>query len=90
MRSKTSNDIFVTIGHVPETITKGTTANTSHMAEFGWYDWVMFQDNVLTYYPNDKLVLGRYLGLAIDMGPALTANILIDNGQFVCCLLGDS
>jgi hypothetical protein len=50
----------------------------------------MFQDNVLTYYPNDKLVLGRYLGLAIDIGSALTANILIDNGQFVCCLLGDS
>jgi hypothetical protein len=40
MRSKTSNDIFVTIGHVPETITKGTTADTSHIAEFVWYDWV--------------------------------------------------
>ena len=50
----------------------------------------MFQDNVLTYYPNDKLVLGRYLRLAIDMGFALTANILIDNGQFVCCLFGGS
>ena len=50
----------------------------------------MFQDNVLTYYPNDKLVLGRYLGLAIDMGFALTANILIDNLQFVCCLFGGS
>ena len=50
----------------------------------------MFQDNVLTYYPNDKLVLGCYLGLAIDIGSALTANMLIDNGQFVCCLLGDS
>ena len=40
MCSKTSNDIFVTIGHVPETITTGTTADTSHIAEFVWYDWV--------------------------------------------------
>ena len=44
----------------------------------------------LLNYPNDNLVLGRYLGLAIDMGFALTANILIDNGQFICCLLGGS
>ncbi len=50
----------------------------------------MFQDNVLTYYPNDKLVLGHYLELAIDMGSALTTNIVLDNGQFIRCLLGDS
>ncbi len=85
MRSNTSNDIFVTIGHVPETIMKGTTADTSHIAEFGWYDWVMFQDNVPAY-PDDKLVLGHYLEPAIDMGSALTATILNDNGQFVCCV----
>ncbi|KAL3822681.1 hypothetical protein ACHAXA_009563 [Cyclostephanos tholiformis] len=75
------NDIFVTIGQVPETIMKWTTADISHIAEFGWYDWVMFQDNVLTY-PDDKLVLGHYLGPAIDMGSALTAKILNNNGQF--------
>ena len=44
MRSNMSNDVFfVTIGHVPETITKGTTADTSHIAEFGWYDCVCFK-----------------------------------------------
>ena len=81
MCSRTSNDIFcVTIGHVPETIIKGTTADTSYIAEFGY----------VPTYPDDKLVLGRYLEPAIDMGFALTANILIDNGQFICCLLGGS
>jgi hypothetical protein len=82
--SNTSNDIYMTNGQVPETIMKGTTANISHIAEFGWYDWVMFRDNVPTY-PNDKVVLGHYLGPAINMGSALTAKILKDNGQFVCC-----
>jgi hypothetical protein len=77
VRSNTSNDIYMTNGQVPETIMKGTTANISHIAEFGWYDWVMFWDNVPSY-PDDKLVLGRYLGPAINTGSALTAKILKD------------
>jgi hypothetical protein len=40
--SCTSNDIYMTAGQVPETIMTGNTANISHIAEFGWYDWVMF------------------------------------------------
>jgi hypothetical protein len=50
----------------------GQTADISHKCEFGWYDWVMFRDNVSTY-PDDKLTLGRYLGPATDVGSALTA-----------------
>jgi hypothetical protein len=34
-------------------------------------------------YPEDKVVLDRYLGPSIDVGPALTAKILKDNGQIV-------
>ena len=83
VRSNTSNDIFVTNGQVPETIMKGSTADISHIAEFGWYDWVMFRDNIPSY-PDDKLILGRYLGPALDTGSALTAKILKSNGQFVC------
>jgi len=83
VRSNTSNDIFVTNGQVPETIMKGSTADISHIAEFGWYDWVMFRDNIPTY-PDFKLTLGRYLGPALDTGSALTAKILKSNGQFVC------
>ncbi len=81
--SNTSNDIYMTIEQVPETIMKGTTTDISHIAVFSWYNWIMFHDNVPTY-PNDKLVLGRYLSPAIDMGSALTAIILKDDGQFVC------
>jgi hypothetical protein len=83
VRSCTSNDIYMTAGQVPKTIMTRNTANISRIAEFGWYNWVMFCDNE-PYYPDDKLILGRYLGPAIDTGSALTAKILKLNGVFVC------
>ena len=60
----------------------GSTADISHICEFAWYDWVMFRDNIPTF-PDDRLVLGRYLGPAINIGSALTAKILKFNGQVV-------
>jgi hypothetical protein len=83
IRSSTCNDIYMTNGEVPETIMTGSTADISHICEFGWYDWVMFRDNVPSF-PDNKLVLGCYLGPATDVGSALTAKILKSNGQTVC------
>jgi hypothetical protein len=60
-------------GKVPETIKTGSTANISHIYEFGWYDWVMFRDIVPTF-PDVKLTLGQYLGPATDVGSALTVS----------------
>ena len=34
-------------------------------------------------FPGDKLVLGRYCGTIIDVGTALTAKIMRNNGQQV-------
>ena len=44
----------------------------------------MFRRDNTPTYPDDKLILGRYLGPATDVGSALTAKILKSNGQFVC------
>ena len=41
-----------------------------------------FRDTNETF-PNDKVVLSRYLGPSIDVGPALTAKILKMNGSVV-------
>ncbi len=82
IRSNMSNDIYMTSGEVPETIMTGSTADISHICEFAWYGWVMFRDNIPTF-PDDRLILGRYLGPAIDIGSALTAKILKSNGQIV-------
>jgi hypothetical protein len=76
--SRTSNDIYITAGQMPETIMTGNTADISHIAEFGWYDWVIFLDNKPSY-PDNKLNLGCYLGPAIDTESALIAKILKSN-----------
>jgi hypothetical protein len=76
------NMIYATNGQVPETIMTGTTADISHISEFGWYDWVMFRDNTPTF-PEDNIVLGQYLGPATDVGGMMTAKILKENGQFI-------
>jgi hypothetical protein len=83
VRSCTSNDIYMTAGQVPKTIMTGNTINIIHIAEFGWYVWVMFRDNEPSF-PDDKLILGRYLLPAIDTGLALMAKTLKSNGVFVC------
>jgi hypothetical protein len=84
IRSLTSNYVYMTNGKVPETIKTGSTANISHICEFGWYDWVMFRDKNVPTFPDVKLILGRYLGPATNVGSALTAKILKSNGQNVC------
>jgi hypothetical protein len=81
--SCTSNDMYTTANQVPETIMTGDTADISHIAEFTWFDWVMFRDNV-SAYPNDKMTLDGYLGPATDTGSALMSKIFKANGQFVC------
>jgi hypothetical protein len=66
IHSHSVNTIYTTNGQVPETIMTGTTADISHISEFGWYDWVMFRDNTLAF-PEDNIVLRRYLGPATDV-----------------------
>ena len=82
IRSCTTNSIYMTAGQVPETIMTSDTADISRICQFGWYDWVMYHDP--TKFPDDKFVLGKYLGPAIDVGSMQTAKILMPNGQYVC------
>jgi hypothetical protein len=72
----------MTAGQMPKTILSDGTADISQFCEFGWYDWVMFRDTV-PQYPDDKMILGRWLGLAIDIGSTLTMKILKRNGHVV-------
>ena len=42
----------------------------------------MFRDEPVKY-PDDNPVLGRFLGIAIDVGPAMTAKLLKSNGEVI-------
>jgi hypothetical protein len=80
-KSHTAGNHYELNGECPETVLSGETANISEFSEYGWYDWVKFRDTTVPY-PEDKLILGRYLGPSTDIGPAMTAKILKGNGQY--------
>ena len=82
IRSCTANTVFSNGGEVPETLVSGETADISPFAEFEWYEWVRFLDTSVSF-PEAKETLGRYLGPALGVGPAMTARILKKNGRVV-------
>jgi hypothetical protein len=52
----------------------------STISEYAWYEWVKFRDTAAKF-PVSKIQLGRDLGAAIDIGPAMTHKILQKNGM---------
>jgi hypothetical protein len=74
-------DIYGLQGEVPETVVTGQTANISPIAEFSWYQWVLYY-NEKAQYPDDKQKLARWLRPSFDVGSALCAKLLKENGQY--------
>ncbi len=84
IQSNTAWDIYKLQGETPETLMSGETPDISQFCELSFYEWVMVRDegeNVA--YPNENPILGRYLGVATDVGPAMTAKILKSNGEVI-------
>jgi hypothetical protein len=52
----------------------------STIAEYAWYEWVKSRGTAAKF-PVSKIQLGRDLGAAIDIGPAMTRKILKQNGS---------
>ena len=80
IKSHTAIDIWQLEGQVPQTRMTGQTADISQFFELGWYEWCMYHDSAISF-PEDKLILGRWLGPSIDVGPAMTGKILKNNGN---------
>jgi hypothetical protein len=82
VRSHTAIYIFGLEGQVPESRAKGETIYISAIAEYGWYEWVKFRYTAAAAsFPVSKIQLGRDLGAAIDISPAILRKILKENGQ---------
>jgi hypothetical protein len=82
VRSHTSLDMYGLEGQVPESKIKGETVDISTIAEYAWYEWVKFRDTAAKFAVS-KIQLGRDLGTAIDIGPAVTRRILKKNGSVI-------
>ena len=81
LRSHTALNLYGLQGEVPETLVTGQTADISSLAEFEWYQWVLYYDE-LASYPDDKQKLARWLGPSFDVGSAMTAKLLKENGNY--------
>ena len=75
VRSNTAHCIFELDVEVPQSAVFGDTPDISLFCDFGWYDWLYFRDTV-TNFPNDKMMLGRYLGPSVYDEPAMSVNVL--------------
>jgi hypothetical protein len=60
----------------------GETADISNLVEFEWFQWVWFRDEIWPF-PDENKILGRYLGPAKSIGPAMCMHILKSNGRVV-------
>ena len=83
VRSHTAHAMYKLDGEVPETIMMGQTADISFICEFGWYDWVYYNE-AQAQFPDDKVCLGKYIGPTDpEVGSVLTAKILKPNGEVI-------
>lgn len=79
--SHTAHEGHVMQGQVPQQLVTGQSCDISRIAEFGWYQWIYWYDQQADF-PSPKKVIGRYLGPTRDIGSALTAKILKENGNY--------
>ena len=80
----TAWNIYMLQGETPQTVMSGETFNISQFCESGFYKRIMFwEEPDHAPFPEDNPILGRYLGPAIDVGPAMTAKNLKSNGEVI-------
>ena len=83
IRLHTVLDIYKPNREVPNTVITEDTDDINTIASNGWYYWNKFYDPVGNSFPEEKYYLARYLGPAIDIGPALMEKTLKTNGEVI-------
>ena len=79
IRFNTAHEVYKLDGEVPKTIMPGETSHISQFYNLEWFELVMFQDETAPF-PGDMLKLGHYVGPNKDIGSAMTAQFLTENG----------
>jgi len=65
----------------PTELVTGNTPDISHLINFGYYSWIKYWEP--TGFPADGEKLGKWLGVAHDIGQAMTYYVLKQNGKIV-------
>jgi hypothetical protein len=84
-RSHTALNIQALDGQVPMCKLTGDTPDISHLAEFGFWDWVWYWVPQPKGPETDMLTksLGKYIGPEINAGDAMTSRVLAPSGEVV-------
>ena len=61
----------------------GETPDISSIIQFSWLQPVLYY-NKMASNPQPKEELGHFVGIAINVGDALTFKVLTDNDQVLC------
>ena len=72
----TAHDLPALKSRTPEEAITGRTPDISEYAHYSWYEWVWYRDQAS--FPEPKIRMGRWLGVASDVGQATTYWILTD------------
>ena len=80
VRSNSTHNIYMLDGEVLKTVMSGETPDISQCCEVEWFKWLMLWDET-TPFPDNALKWGYYLEPTTDVGAAMTAKILLKNGQ---------
>jgi hypothetical protein len=81
VRSLTAHDLPFLATRTPEERILGQTPDISEYAHFEWMQWVWYRNPAP--FPEEDLQLGRWLGVAQDVGQAMTYWILTRKGAVV-------
>jgi hypothetical protein len=82
LRCLTATDLYHLHGHNPYEIVTGNAPDISEYCQYRWYDPVYYLEKTHAF-PQDKLILGHWLGVAHRVGQALCYYILLENGQVI-------
>ena len=78
----TAKDLFKLQGQTPHFSTFGEEGDISNICQFGWYEWVYYQETT-SKSPFPAHVLGHCLGPANNEGNKMTQWVLNQNGKIV-------
>ena len=81
IRSFTAHDSLMLNSRTPEERITGVTPDISEFIHFSWAQWVWYRDP--NSFPEADVHLGRWLGVAEDVGQAMTYWVLTDKRTII-------
>jgi len=77
----TAHDSIILGSRTPEERIVGRTSNISEFAHFSWSQWVWHKEP--SAFPDSEVRLGKWLGVADDIGQAMTYWVLTSKGTII-------